>query len=119
MSEWLELTDYYNNNQILIRKSAVTSVNKINEKKTVICALGDGKNFYVVKENYDEVKKMLMRQDVIEIKYNDEDKEQIQKWIEKLSSIGCQSFKVTPDPYQPTGAYTEEDFSKILKNLGL
>lgn len=87
MNEWLELTDYYNNNQILVRKSAIISVNKINEKKTVICALGDGKNFYVVKESYDEVKKMLVRPDVIEMKYNDEDKEQIQKWIEKLQGV--------------------------------
>lgn len=87
MSEWLELTDYYNNNQIMIRKSATISVNKINEKKTVICALGDGKNFYVVKESYDKVKAMLVRPDMIEIKYNDEDKEQIQKWIEKLQEV--------------------------------
>ena len=56
-------------------------MNKINGKKTVICTLGDGRNFYVVKESYDEVKAMLVRPDVIEMKYNDEDKETIENWI--------------------------------------
>lgn len=99
MSEWLELTDYYNNNQILIRKSAIISVNKINGKKTVICTLGDGRNFYVVKESYDKVKAMLVRPDAIKMKYSDEDKEQIEKWIQEL-----QAYPVVP----LTGPITKE-----------
>ena len=111
MGEWLELTDY-NGDKVLIRKSAVTGVSKNYVERTIIFALGTN---YIVKESYDEVKAMLVRPDVIEMKYSDEDKETIDKWIEKLNSIGCQSF----DPYQPIGAYTKEDFNKIVKNLGL
>lgn len=69
MNEWLELTDY-NGDKVLIRKSAITGVCKNYVGRIVIFALGTN---YIVKESYDEVKAMLVRPDVIEMKYNDED----------------------------------------------
>lgn len=84
MNEWLELTDYEGDQvQILIRKSAITSVNKNYAGKTVIFTLGTD---YTVKESYDEVKAMLVRPDRIEMKYSDEDKEAIENWIQKLQA---------------------------------
>ena len=77
MNEWLELTDY-NGDKVLIRKSAVTGVCKNYVERTIIFALG-------------KVKAMLVRPDVIEMKYNDEDKETIENWIQKL-----QSYPVVP-----------------------
>lgn len=87
MNEWLELTDY-EGDQVLIRKSAVISVSKNYAGKTVIFTLGTD---YTVKESYGEVKAMLVRPDVIEMKYNDEDKETIENWIQKL-----QAYPVVP-----------------------
>lgn len=55
----------------------------------------------------------------VEMKHSLEDQELINKWIEKLNSIGCTSFKLAPNQYQLNGPYTEEDFKKIIKNLGL
>ena len=87
MNEWLELTDY-EGDQVLIRKSAVIGVSKNYVGRTVIFSLGTN---YIVKQSYDEVKAMLVRPDVIEMKYNDEDRETIENWIQKL-----QSYPVVP-----------------------
>ena len=119
MGEWIELTDARDNSPILIKKSAIASVSPGDDNIVYVYLIGDGEYYYSVNESYDEIKNMLVRRDTIEMKYNDEDKETIEKWIDKLNSIGCQSFKVTPDLYQPTGAYTNEDFNRIVENLGL
>ena len=72
MNEWIELTDYSNNELILIRKSAVVSVSK--SDSGIVCVyIGDGDNYYSVNESYDEIKNMLVRPDMIEIKYSDDD----------------------------------------------
>lgn len=86
MSEWIELTGYSDNQLILIRKSAVASVSKNDNGIVCIYTLGDGDNYFLVNESYDEIKNMLARPDMIEMKYSDEDKERIEKWIEELQA---------------------------------
>ena len=86
MNEWIELTDYSNNELILIRKSAVASVSK--SDSGIVCVyIGDGDNYYSVNESYDEIKNMLVRPDMIEIKYSDDDQERIEKWIGELQRL--------------------------------
>lgn len=86
MNEWIELTDYSNNELILIRKSAVVSVSK--SDSGIVCVyIGDGDNYYSVNESYDEIKNMLVRPDMIEIKYSDDDQERIEKWIGELQGL--------------------------------
>ena len=73
MNEWIELTDYSNNELILIRKSAVASVSKNDNGIVCIYTIGDGDNYFLVNESYNKIKDMLVRPDKIEIKYSDDD----------------------------------------------
>lgn len=114
-SEFIYLTRG-GNRKIAIRKSAIKYIAEDFDGSSIVSLGPDG--VYEVDESYDEIMRQ-MGQNWVEMKYSSEDQELINKWIEKLNSIGCTSFKVTPDPYQPTGAYTEEDFNRIVKNLGL
>lgn len=87
MNEWIELTGYHNNELILIRKSAVASVSKNDNGIVCIYTLGDGDNYFLVNESYDEIKNMLVQPDRIEMKYSDDDQERIEKWIEELQRL--------------------------------
>ena len=113
------------NRKIAIRKSAVRYIAQDFDGSSIVSLGPDG--VYEVDEDYDEIIKQMsdnkfeewQRQRYVEMKHSEEEQELINKWIEKLNSIGCTSFKVTPNPYQLNGPYTEEDFNRIVKNLGL
>ena len=113
------------NRKIAIRKSAIRYIAQDFDGSSIVSLGPDG--VYEVDEDYDEIIKQMQdnrfdkwqEQRYVEMKYSEEEQELINKWIEKLNSIGCQSFKIIPNPYQPTGPYTEEDFNRIVKNLGL
>ena len=87
MNEWIELTDYSNNELILIRKSAIASVGKDDNGIVCVYTLGDGDNYFLVNESYNKIKDMLVRPDRIEMKYSDDDQERIEKWIEELQGL--------------------------------
>lgn len=87
MNEWIELTDYSNNEPILIRKSAVASVSKSDSGIVCVYTIGDGDNYFLVNESYNKIKDMLVRPDRIEMKYSDDDQERIEKWIEELQRL--------------------------------
>lgn len=112
-SEFIYLTRG-GNRKIAIRKSAIRYIAQDFDGSSIVSLGPDG--VYEVDEDYDEIMKQMQGQNCVEMKHSKEDQELINKWIEKLSSIGCQRI---PDLYQPLGAYTEEDFRKIVKNLGL
>ena len=123
-SEFIYLTRG-GNRKIAIRKSAIKYIAEDFNNASIVSLGPDG--VYEVDESYDEIMRQMsdnkfeewQRQHCVEMKHSSKDQELINKWIEKLNSIGCQSFKITPDLYQPTGAFTEEDFNRIVKNLGL
>lgn len=113
------------NRKIAVRKSAIKYIAEDFNNSSIVSLGPDG--VYEVDESYDEIMRQMsdnkfeewQRQHCVEMKHSPEDQELINKWIEKLNSIGCTSFKITPDPYQLNGPYTEEDFKRIVKNLGL
>lgn len=117
-SEFIYLTRG-GNRKIAIRKSAIKYIAEDFNTASIVSLGPDG--VYEVDESYEEIMRQMsgQGQDWVEMKHSPEDQELINKWIEKLNSIGCTSFKITPDLYQSAGAYTEEDFKKIMKNLGL
>ncbi len=110
------------NRKIAIRKSAIRYIAQDFDGSSIVSLGPDG--VYEVDESYEEIMRQMsdnkfeewQKQHCVEMKHSPEDQELINKWIEKLSSIGCQKI---PDLYQPLGAYTEEDFRRIVKNLGL
>ena len=112
------------NRKIAVRKSAIRYVAENFNNSSIISLGPDG--VYEVDESYDEIMRQMsdnkfdewQGQRYVEMKHSPEEQELINKWIEKLF-VGCTSFKVTPNPYQLNGAYTEEDFNRIVKNLGL
>lgn len=116
-SEFIYLTRG-GNRKIAIRKSAIKYIAEDFDSSSIVSLGPDG--VYEVDESYEEIMRQMsgQGQNWVEMKHSPEDQELINKWIEKLNSIGCTSFKVTPDLYQPP-AYTEEDFNRIVKNLGL
>ena len=123
-SEFIYLTRG-GNRKIAIRKSAIRYIAQDFDGSSIVSLGPDG--VYEVDEDYDEIMRQMsdnkfdewQRQNCVEMKHSPEDQELINKWIEKLSSIGCQNFKTIPDLYQQMGAYTEEDFRRIVKSLGL
>ena len=112
------------NRKIAIRKSAIKYIAEDFNNASIVSLGPDG--VYEVDESYEEIMRQMadnkfeewQRQHCVEMKHSEEEQELINKWIEKLF-VGCTSFKVTPNPYQLNGAYTEEDFNRIVKNLGL
>lgn len=99
------------NRKIAIRKSAIKYIAEDFDNSSIVSLGPDG--VYEVDESYDEIMRQMsgQGQNQFEIKHSPEDKEFIDKWIEKLNSINnCQSFKIISDPYQLNGAYTEEEF---------
>lgn len=123
-SEFIYLTRG-GNRKIAIRKSAIKYIAEDFNNVSIVSLGPDG--VYEVDESYEEIIKQMLDnkfeewlgQRYVEMQHTPEEQELINKWIEKLNSIGCTSFKVTPNPYQLNGAYTEEDFNRIMKNLGL
>ena len=113
-SEFIYLTRG-GNRKIAIRKSAIKYIAEDFNTASIVSLGPDG--VYEVDESYEEIMRQMagQGQNWVEVKYSPENQELINKWIEKLNSVGCQSFKLTPS----TGAYTEEDFNRIVKNLGL
>lgn len=105
-SEFIYLTRS-GNRKIAIRKSAIKYIAEDFNNSSIVSLGPDG--VYKVDESYEEIMRQI-GQDWVEMKHSPEDQELINKWIEKLNSIGCQSFKIISDPYQLNGAYTEEDF---------
>lgn len=114
MNDFIELHERSSGKPIIVRVKAIDCVHESDTMYSYpVTLLTIGEKECEVVESYDEIRNMILGQPVIKWKYSDEDKELVDKWIEKLNSIGCQSFKITSDPYQLNGAYTEEDFIGI------
>ena len=108
-SEFIYLTRS-GNRKIAIRKNAIKYIAEDMNNSSIVSLGPDG--VYKVDESYEEIMRQMsgQGQNWVEMKHSPEDQELINKWIEKLNSIGCQSFKIISDPYQLNGNYTEEDF---------
>ena len=88
MNEFIELHQE-DNKKILIRKSEIKIVCTKNNKHTTI--ITDNIEFDVV-ESYNKIKSMLVPPDSIQIKYSEEDKKRIEKFLEEWNNIGCTTF---------------------------
>ena len=111
MNDFIELHERSSGKPIIVRVKAIDCVRRSDTMYSYpITILTIGEKECEVVESYEEIKSMILGQPIIKWKYSEEDKDFIDKWIEKLNSINCQSFKIISDPYQLNGAYTEEDF---------
>ena len=91
MDEFIELTIYGTNNKILIKKSEIKAV-YIPDRKAAITSIIVGNREFDVNESYKEVRSMIVPTDSIQMKYTEEDKKQIEKFLEEWNSIGCTTF---------------------------
>lgn len=90
MGEFIELTIYGTNNKILIKKSEVNIVYM--SGKAAITSIIVGNREFDVNESYKEVRGMLVPPDSIQIKYSEEDKKRIEKFLEEWNKTGCTTF---------------------------
>lgn len=81
--------------KIAIRKSAIKYIAEGFNNSSIVSLGPDG--VYEIDESYEEIMRQIQGQgqDWVEMKHSPEDQELIDKWIKKLNSIGCQSFKIT------------------------
>lgn len=91
MDEFIELTIYGTDNKILIKKSEIKTV-YMSDGKAAITSIIVGNREFDVNESYKEVRGMLVPTDSIQMKYTEEDKEQIEKFLDEWNSIGCTTF---------------------------
>ena len=91
MDEFIELTIYGTDNKILIKKSEIKAV-YIPDRKAAITSIIVGNREFDVNESYKEVRGMIVPTDSIQMKYTEEDKKQIEKFLEEWNSIGCTTF---------------------------
>ena len=105
------------NRKIAVRKSAIRYIAENFNNSSIISLGPDG--VYEVDESYDEIMRQMadnkfeewQGQRYVEMKHSEEEQELINKWMERLN--------FTRVGTNPNKAYTEEDFKRIVKNLGL
>ena len=81
MGEFIEFHDIHDNNPILIRKSEIKSIYVFGKNKNTTVIVGN-REFDVV-EDYEKVRAMVVSPDSIQIKYTEEDKKRIEKFMEE------------------------------------
>lgn len=81
LGAFIELTIYGTDNKVLVRKSEIKTV--YTSGKAVITSIVVGNREFDVNESYEEVRGMLVPPDVIQIKYSEEDKKRIEKFMEE------------------------------------
>ena len=90
VGEFIELHDIHNDNPILIRKSEIKSVYVFGKSKNTTVIVGS-REFDVV-EDYEKVRAMVVNPDFISVEYTDEEKKQIEKYMEKYNKTGCTTY---------------------------
>lgn len=78
---FIELTIYGTDNKVLVRKSEIKTVYM--SGKAAITSVIVGNREFDVNESYKEVKGILVPPDSIQIKYSEEDKKRIEKFMEE------------------------------------
>ena len=91
MEDFIELTIYGTNNKILIKKSEIKTV-YMSDGKAAITSIIVGNREFDVNESYKKVRGMLVPPDSIQMKYTEEDKKQIEKFLDEWNNIGCTTF---------------------------
>ena len=81
LGAFIELTIYGTDNKVLIRKSEIKTVYVVG--KAAVTSIIVGNREFDVNESYKEVRGMLVPPDSIQIKYSEEDKKRIEKFMEE------------------------------------
>ena len=81
MGEFIELTIYGTDNKVLVRKSEIKTIYM--SGKAAITSVVVGNREFDVNESYEKVRGMLVPPDSIQIKYSEEDKKRIEKFMEE------------------------------------
>ena len=89
LGAFIELTAYGTHNKILIKKSEIKTIYVTG--KAAITTVVVGNREFDVNESYEEVRGMLVPPDSIQIKYNEEDKKRIEKFMQEW-----QAYPVVP-----------------------
>ena len=109
MDEFIELTIYGTDNKILIKKSEIKTV-YMSDGKAAITSIIVGNREFDVNESYKEVRGMIVPTDSIQMKYTEEDKKQIEKFIEEWNNIGCTTFSSL--------GMTDNDWNRVITEVG-
>ena len=108
MNEFIELTIYGTDNKILIKKSEIKTV-YMSDGKAAITSIIVGNREFDVNESYKEVKGMIVPTDSIQMKYTEEDKKQIEKFLDEWNNIGCTTFSSL--------GMTNDDWNRVITEV--
>ena len=108
MNEFIELTIYGTDNKILIKKSEIKTV-YMSDGKAAITSIIVGNREFDVNESYEEVKGMIVPTDSIQMKYTEEDKKQIEKFLDEWNNIGCTTFSSL--------GMTNDDWNRVITEV--
>ena len=96
MRDFIELHQYKTGEPILIRINEIKSAyvyhyNPLYKGDTITSIIVGNREFDV-SESYEEIKGILLKPDVIEMKCSEEDKKRIEKLIDEWNKTGCTTF---------------------------
>lgn len=91
VGDFIELHDSNSGNPILVRKNEIKSVYVYGKNGTIVSIIVGNREFDV-RESYEDVRAMIVNPNFISIEYDEEEKKQIEKYMEKWNKTGCTTF---------------------------
>lgn len=97
VGDFIELHDVNNGNPILIRKNEIKTV-YIYGKAGLVCVLAGNREFDV-KEDYETVRAMVVDPAFISVEYDEEEKNQIEKYLKEMNSSSYFTLGMSDDEW--------------------
>lgn len=93
MNNFIELHERSSGKPIIVRVKAIDCVHESDTMYSYpVTLLTIGEKKCEVVESYEEIRSMLVPPNSIQIKYSEEDKKRIEKFLEEWNKIGCTTF---------------------------